>query len=606
MKKPWSISTTVRNPERVRDFLRVLKSMELEEWTKENQAKFQILLIQTRIYGFGNQQFYSGLPKEDIDLIEDAETEISFEKAKEIFDKKNYKDPAMRGRQSFSLLKKIGLVCLDEENKLKISKSGEYFLSEKYDLTEIFFRSFLKWQLPNKSTTDFKEKDGFNIKPFVGILHLIKKVNQLWEEKGNNPVGLHRKEFLIFAHLLINHDDINDMAKKIIEYREEKSKVEGKAEKKEFDKNYQFLFIKEFLGTDEEKAINKVIKNCKDYLDNTIRYFRVTGYISLRGGGFYIDIERSREIEINLLLESDDASIKDFENKYDYDLYLEDLSLPKLPWETKEILRKISKGVIKEIKELESSINLNKFGYKEIEKLSVDELNDYIQELRDYKTLLFEHKDHDESQGLDKLKEYIKNLKEIYELPNRSLMLEKYITLGLNALNDALRIKPNYSIGDDNEPKNTAPGGKPDIECFYEKFNSICEVTLLKNRSQWFNEGQPVMRHLRDFENENTDKPTYCIFIAPEIHRDTLNTFWQAIKYEYEGQKQNIIPLTIKQFINLLEILVEIKENNKEFFHKYLSKLYDNILEIGDGSSSSEWINSIFEKIISWKSEVLA
>tara|TARA_Y100000310_G_C20681457_1_gene816201 strand:+ start:824 stop:2644 length:1821 start_codon:yes stop_codon:yes gene_type:complete len=606
MKKPWSISTTVRNPERVRDFLKVLKLMEREEWTKESQAKFQTLLIQNRIYGFGNLQFYSGLSKEDIELIDNPKNKITFDKAKEIFEKKNYKDPSMRGRQSFSLLKKIGLVYLDENNKIIISKSGESFLKEDYNLTEIFFRSFLKWQLPNKATTDFKEKDGFNIKPFVGILHLIKNVNKLWEEKGNKPVGLHRKEFLIFAHLLINYEDIESVAKKIIGYREAKSKIEGKTNKKDFDKKFQFQYVKELLGIEEEKAINKVIKNCKDYLDNTIRYFRVTGYVSLRGGGFYIDLEKSRDIEINLLLESDDASIKDFENKAEYDFYLGDMVLPKLPWETKETLNKIANEIINEIKILESEINLNKFKFKSIEKLRIDELNKYIEDLRNYKSLLFEQKDHTESQGLDKLKEYIKNLKEIYELPNRALMLEKYITLGLNALNDALRIKPNYSVGDDNEPKNTAPGGKPDIECFYEEFNSICEVTLLKNRSQWFNEGQPVMRHLRDFESNNKDKPAYCLFIAPEIHRDTINTFWQAIKYEYEGNKQRIIPLTIKQFIKLLDILVKIKERNKGFAHTKLSRLYDNILDIDKVSNSSIWLDGIFEKISSWKTEVLA
>jgi len=167
------------------------------------------------------------------------------------------------------------------------------------------------------------------------------------------------------------------------------------------------------------------------------------------------------------------------------------------------------------------------------------------------------------------------------------------------------KIKPNYSIGDDNEPKNTAPGGKSDIECFYKEFNSICEVTLLKDRSQWFNEGQPVMRHLRDFENENKCKPNYCLFIAPEIHRDTRNTFWQAVKYEYEGEKQKIIPLTIKQFIELLEILAEIKESNKKLIHTEISNLYNDILEINEVSNSLDWLNKIFEKIHFWRLKVL-
>ena len=281
------------------------------------------------------------------------------------------------------------------------------------------------------------------------------------------------------------------------------------------------------------------------------------------------------------------------------------MNLPKLPWEKEEILRKIAEEIIKEIKKLESKINLNKFKYNLPEKLNVDELKKYIQDLRNYKTQLFEKKDHDESQELDKLREYIESLKKIYELPNRALMLEKYITLGLNALNDAIKIKPNYSIGDDNEPKNTAPGGKSDIECFYKEFNSICEVTLLKDRSQWFNEGQPVMRHLRDFENENKCKPNYCLFIAPEIHRDTRNTFWQAVKYEYEGEKQKIIPLTIKQFIELLEILAEIKESNKKLIHTEISNLYNDILEINEVSNSLDWLNKIFEKIHFWRLKVL-
>ena len=34
MKKPWSISTTVRNPERLREFLQVLKMIEGAESTK--------------------------------------------------------------------------------------------------------------------------------------------------------------------------------------------------------------------------------------------------------------------------------------------------------------------------------------------------------------------------------------------------------------------------------------------------------------------------------------------------------------------------------------------------------------------------------------------
>ena len=48
--KLWSISTTIRNPERLRDFLYILKQLEGLPFNNENQIKYQILLIQNRLY----------------------------------------------------------------------------------------------------------------------------------------------------------------------------------------------------------------------------------------------------------------------------------------------------------------------------------------------------------------------------------------------------------------------------------------------------------------------------------------------------------------------------------------------------------------------------
>ncbi|MBN1392020.1 MAG: hypothetical protein JW947_04365 [Sedimentisphaerales bacterium] len=47
-KLPWSISTTVRNPERLRPFLKVLKRIEGEIWDNNTQCKYQTLLIQEK------------------------------------------------------------------------------------------------------------------------------------------------------------------------------------------------------------------------------------------------------------------------------------------------------------------------------------------------------------------------------------------------------------------------------------------------------------------------------------------------------------------------------------------------------------------------------
>lgn len=607
MKKPWSISTTVRNPERLRDFLRVLKELEGQPFNSENQIKYQILLIQNRLYKPTN------LTGEQQKYLDDIETEMPFSVAKEIFIAKCYKDPAMRGRNSVAQLNTMGL-CIAKNSVagVKITPLGKYFLSEDYDLGKLFFIHFSKWQLPNPASTTFSKKDGFAIKPFIGALHLINEANKRWAKLGNDSIGISKDEFSLFALTLIDYRNIKRQAEKLIEYRVGlRSKKEDKS-KKQFREKFRKGFAKTFLETDEGSEITKLLNNLKDYGDSAIRYFRLTRYLHIRGGGFYVDLEPRRSIEIGKLLSTDNASPLAFENADKYIEYLADIEQPVLPWETKPELEKIAEKLSRDVQDYvadlkSKTITAPPFHFQTIESLVADQLKEYIEELRGYRRKLQELETHFESQDVAKIQEYISALKHIHQSDNKkSIELEKLATLALNALNDALEIKPNYPVGDDNEPTFTAPANKPDIECFYEKFNSVCEVTMLTNRSQWYNEGQPVMRHVRDFEDSYSDKVTYCLFIAPRLHQDTIETFWMAIKYGYKGATQRIVPLSITQFIRLLEILLEIRMQGKRFTHDELLGLYEQILGLTKiVKHSEEWIERIPDTISTWQKSIL-
>jgi hypothetical protein len=604
MKKPWSISTTVRNPERIREFLRVLKKLEGKVWNRENQKKFQVFLIQARAYGYGSQQFYNSLPKEDRDLIE-SEVEISFEKAEQILDSKNYVGGGdMRGRQSFNPLEKMGLVFLDEKNKIGISAVGEYLLKENSDLGDVFFKSFLKWQLPNMNSDDFKSEEGFNVNPFIATLHLINNVNLEWKHLGKNPVGLSKKEFSLFVPTLIDYRDIEEISKRIINLRLESEKSR---DKKNFFKGFAEKYIRKFLNTQDSNLIASTLKNIfKDYSDNIIRYFRLTRYISLRGNGYYIDLEPRRLVEIKLLIDNFSGKSIEFKSRTDYIKYLSEINQPKLPWDNEDELKRIVTEITNEIRSLKARTMKFLFKEKDYHYMNSSQLKEYIRFLRIKRRELQEEIEHTESQDIEKIKLYISVIKkDIYSMENRPLMLEKYITLSLNALNDALRIKPNYPVGDDNEPINTAPGSCADIECFYDTYNAICEATLLRDRTQWYNEGQPVMRHLKEFSDKNKGKKVYCLFIAPELHIDTIETFWFSINHGYRGEKQKIIPLSFNNFLKILDILIIIKEKNKMLKHESLSLLYNSILKIDKIKDSDEWMDSIPKKIEEWKKEIL-
>lgn len=584
--------------------------MDGEEWSRTNQKKFQVLLIQHKVYGFGEPQFLSDLSSEHSALMDNPEP-ITYEQAEAILNAKDYVGGGdMRGRQSFNPLEKMGLAVIDDRKRIVISSFGHDFLKDDYDLGNTFFRSYIKWQLPNPDSRDFSADDGYAVKPFIATLHLIREVNRLSQASGKKPVGINKQEFAIFVPTLINFSSIKEVAQKIVDFRVDKSTAPDPIA---FIDTYHRDYVAQFLDSNDTSLIESTLSNTIEYADNIIRYFRLTRYFHIRGNGFYIDLESRRMIEIESLLSSDDASPKSFSTRSEYSNYLSDVTQPVLPWETTPELRRIIEALSNDVKSFitdlrSKSVAVPALDYKDTSSLNTGDLKSYAEELRAHRRNLQELEVHIESQDITKTKEYIEGLRNIHSSANKkSVELEKLTTLAINALNDAIQIKPNYPVGDDNEPTFTAPGNKPDIECYYESFNSVCEVTMLTDRSQWYNEGQPVMRHIRDFEDDNPSKVAYGVFVAPRLHQDTAETFWVAVKHGYRGESQKIVPLSITQLARLLEILLEMKGSGKKLGHTDLSDLYDEIIAITNKvSDSGEWANHIPSVIDAWREKMIA
>jgi len=511
---------------------------------------------------------------------------MTYEEAAEIFEKKNYVDPDMRGRTSFDPLEKLGLVSLERNSnampRVKITDFGRMFLDGQIELGDMVFTSLLKTQYPYPLSNGYKD---YNIKPFIGTLHLIKRVNELCVIQGINPVGISREEFGIFVLSLKSYLDIERVAHRVVAFRLTKRSLPTEEEKSGFVHDY----ISDYLSNFQNPH-----KNIKEYTDNIIRYLRLTKYIYIRGGGYYVDLEPRRMVEINAILKYDTGAAKQFTSSEEYTKYISDYNAYVLPFKTQEHLRAIADGIAKEIFELqreqgfEVGISPDTFGAVR------DDLSGQIVILRELRRKWQEFKLKREYSETTKINEAITTLKNIRNQPEKpSIALEKWTNIALNIINDAVMIKPNYPVGDDNEPTFTAPRGVPDIECYYEDFVGICEVTMLMGRDQWYNEGQPVQRHLRDFESNHKDIPSYCLFVSPCTHRDTVNTFWTAVKYEYEGKRQNIIPISISQLIIVLEKIKELKQQGKTLTHKHLRNLYDRALSLNNINNSAEWLDNI-------------
>lgn len=286
MKRIWSLSTTVRNPDRIQPFLNVLKEMEGEVFDEAGQVKFQTLLIQNRLY------HPTKLSEAMEEYYETSGDKMSFEQAQEIFEHmKNQSatlrgDLGLRGRTSVAPLAKMGLaVAKQTSGQIKLTDLGNAFLSNDIDIGDVYFRFFLKWQIPNPESNEFSVDGTYNIKPFIGALHLIDRVNKKEIARGKEPKGLSKNEFDIFVPSLVNFNDIDSYAEKVIALRDQ---MEGKSksEKRDILNNYTREFAIEFLGSNDEAEISSLINNLDEYGDNAIRYFRLTRYFHIRGGWF--------------------------------------------------------------------------------------------------------------------------------------------------------------------------------------------------------------------------------------------------------------------------------------------------------------------------------
>ena len=600
-EKLWSMSTTIREAERIIGFLQTAALLDGQLWDKSCQSKFQILLIQHHKYlnDTENTQTCSKLSDRQIEALKAWDRKMSYTMAESIFNAKQYEDPPMRGRQSMSPLVKLGLVYY-EEKVIRISNMGRKLLSGEITFEEMMLDALLKSQYPNPSDKGFK---CWNTKPFINALRLIKRVNDICEERADFAKGISSQEFGIFVLSLKHYNNIDNVANKLLEFRKKRSSFSSELDKEHFTDDY----INEYLSD-----FNNPVKNCKEYTDNMIRYFRMTKYIYIRGkyNHTYIDLEPRRMTEINAILENDNGVAKSF-TLQEWNNYMGVYGAYKLPFESVDKLTSIATDISKEIKTLESTLHIQ-LTDKSVPR-NVPQLKQYIKEQREYRTYLQNLKIKQVvHQDYSKINETIESLTDICShntaklAKKLSIELEKWSNVALNILDDAKSIKPNSPVGDDNEPLYTAPSNVPDIECYYESFNAICEVTMLTSRDQWYNEGQPVMRHLRVFEDSNISLPSYCLFVAPKLHKDTINTFYIAVKYEYEGRRQHIIPITITQLKIILQTAQSALIHNKAFTHNHIKQLYDTCTDMTDVQDSVHWLEKINISISNWANNIIA
>ena len=233
------------------------------------------------------------------------------------------------------------------------------------------------------------------------------------------------------------------------------------------------ICIDDIMEGDYKKFDEKSIM--RDYPDEFIRKMRMTGLISLRGAGRFIDINHNEDEKVEYVLEHY-STYPHFTDERAYFDYM-------------------------------ATIDPNLFAIKAIEvsaSRSEELLNNWVAEYP-WESIK------KELAILSARRSSSDDVMRILAAPAR---LEFLTALAIKSKLPHVRVIPNYAADDTGLPTFTAGGGKGDIECIESPKGILVEVTMAEGRTQTIMEIWPIERHLVEFKG-NIQK----ILKASLLHR---------------------------------------------------------------------------------------
>ncbi len=252
-----------------------------------------------------------------------------------------------------------------------------------------------------------------------------------------------------------------------------------------------------------------------DYPDDFIRKMRLTGLISLRGGGRFIDIN-TKELKAIDYIVKNYGSYKDFVTEMDF---FDNIS-------------KVDNNLIE-------SLSV----YKALTVITNKELKKWVKyyEWEIIKTEMLNLAQKNSSKD------------EILKAIEQPLRLEFLTSLAILKKLPSVIVMPNFISDDEGLPTSFASGGKPDIECLEGRNTVLVEVTLLTGTQQHIRESFSIRRHLEDYIVKGIK--AYSVFISPQAFIDTRR-YAEFIKTE--GIEVRI--LNIDEFVHNIEEKTTLNE----------------------------------------------
>lgn len=507
--KPLLFTTTLRNPERIKGFMKVLSTYNNQRLTNEVIMKVVKDLIKGKLYTTMYERRNSELKA----VLKDDNLEFSNRQVNRIIENspQNHKEAGFdKGWPSrfdtwYKFCKELGFVDYSYNSPIVISEAGlNLSMSDEQDKRhleqQVFMNAFVKYHRKNP----YRRIKNTN-KPLILLLNVL---NRLKEVYGVDNAGISVKEIPLI--IVWKDNDYMRLVDTIIQIR----------------KTYRFMPSDEViydyckrelnLTSDDEKRF-KISNITKELPDEFVRKMRLTGLISIRGYGRFVDFNYNEMGKVEYVLRNYQELV-DFQNKEEYFNYMRDIDSNLVSLESRVA-----------VTESEKERFLNHWTNQFENDILVREMG--ILASRNQSSR------HD-----------------VFRYLSGPIRLEFLTALILKKNYPDIKVIANYNIDDEGLPTSFAQGGDADIVCIDDQGNVLFEVTLLTGTQQNIREMPAIARHLRNYIEPN--KISYSVILAPTIHSDTIE-YAAFIKVR---ENLDIYPITIPDFISNISSEVSFRE----------------------------------------------
>lgn len=518
--KPLLFTTTVRNPKRLKSLLNIFQNYNSQILTNDLATEIMGEIIRYGLYrptrGITNNIEQKWGAKRISDKSSIGEEKLNDKEVVHLINRNPqlHKEAGFeegwpsRFATVFDFAKELGFVYFNVNEKIFFSEIG-LKLANSVEITspndEILFdephpefeqQAFLHAMAKSQRSNPFVRVLNDNI-PLILLLQVIQKLNN---DKEFNDAGISRLELPLVLYWQDN--DAESLYKRIKKLRANHG----------YNPSWEVITEicrDEIMAGEDIKREDRSIMN--EYPDEFIRKMRLTGVISLRGGGRFIDINRNEQAKVDYILK-EYSDYKKYSTEKEYFKYMSTTDNVLISLKTKPL------------------------DVTENDKLLEKWVNHYTWEIIK-----------SELKGLAIRKN---STDPILKFLTHPIRLEFLTSLAIKANYKDLKIVPNYPCDDEGIPTSTAggQGNQGDIECFEDENGVLVEVTMSGGRTQTMMEVWPIERHLEEFDKK-IKANSMCHFIAPNIYADSK----RQIKYVKDDKGLRIEPRSVDEFITFIE-----------------------------------------------------